>query len=146
MCPIKLQHVQLLGQPTGTLAFVGMLIGDNWSHAEVRTSIYGQCRPRSNHADACKDPRKARNVTRLLFRRLFPFGHETSAQPIPMTWLRHWQCTYNYFISNKFYRFACPFVNKTFMSPEAKGNSSNLVYGLYNVVMVIMVCLHKHMP
>ena len=47
-CPIKLQHVQLLGWPTSALALVGMLIGDNWSHVEVRTSIYGKCWPHSN--------------------------------------------------------------------------------------------------
>ena len=29
MYPIKLKHVQLLGRPTGALALVGMLIGDN---------------------------------------------------------------------------------------------------------------------
>ena len=34
--------------------------------------------PRSNPADVCKGPRKARNVTRRIFRRLFPAGHETS--------------------------------------------------------------------
>ena len=28
-------------------------------------------------ADMCKSPRKARNVTRRIFRRLYPAGHET---------------------------------------------------------------------
>ena len=55
MCPIKLQHVQLLGRPTGALA-----------------------QPRSNPADVCNSPRKACNVTRQIFRRLFPAGHETN--------------------------------------------------------------------
>ena len=41
-------------------------------------SIYGQCRPRLNPADVCKSPRKARNVTRWIFRRLFPAGHEAT--------------------------------------------------------------------
>ena len=86
MCPIKLQHVQLLGQPTGTLAFVGMLIGDNRSHVEVRMSIYGQRWPRSNPADLCKSPRKVRNVTRRIFHRLFPDGHDTKCdQTLPLT-------------------------------------------------------------
>ena len=42
----------------------------------MRTSIYGQRQPRSNPADVCKNPRKACNVTRRIFRRLFPAGHE----------------------------------------------------------------------
>ena len=42
----------------------------------MRTSIYGHRRPHSNPADVCKSPRKARNV---IFRRLFPAGHETMA-------------------------------------------------------------------
>ena len=41
-------------------------------------SIYGQRQPRSNPADVCKSSRKARNVTRPIFRRLFPAGHETN--------------------------------------------------------------------
>ena len=68
--PIKLQHVQLLGWPTGALALVWMLL--------VRMSIYGQCRLHSNPADVYKSPRKVRNVTRQIFRRLFPAGHETT--------------------------------------------------------------------
>ena len=44
---------------------VRMLIGDNWSHVEATTFIYGQCRPHSNPADVLKSPRKARNVTRF---------------------------------------------------------------------------------
>ena len=40
----------------------------------MRTSIYGQRRPRSNPADVCKSPRKACNVTRWIFRRLFRLG------------------------------------------------------------------------
>ena len=43
-------------------------------------SIYGQCQPCSNPADVCKSPRKAHNVTRRIFRRLFPAGHETTTQ------------------------------------------------------------------
>ena len=39
--------------------------------------MYGQSRLCSNPADVCKRPRKARNVTRRIFRRLHPAGHET---------------------------------------------------------------------
>ena len=42
-------------------------------------SIYGQRRLRSNPADVCKSLRKVRNVTRRIFCRLFPAGHETTA-------------------------------------------------------------------
>ena len=35
-----------------------MLIGDNWSHVEVWTSIYGQHRPHSNPGDMWKPPKK----------------------------------------------------------------------------------------
>ena len=48
-----------------------MLIGDNWSHLEARTSIYGQRRPHSNPADVCKSPRILPYVTRRIFRRFF---------------------------------------------------------------------------
>ena len=43
-------------------------------------SIHGQCRLRSNPADVRKSPRKAHNVTRQNFSRLFLAGHETRAQ------------------------------------------------------------------
>ena len=35
-----------------------MLIGDNWSHVEAITSIYGQRRLRSNPADVMQKPKK----------------------------------------------------------------------------------------
>ena len=44
----------------------------------MRTSIHGQRWPRSNPADVCKSPRKVRNVTRRIFRRLFLAGHKTT--------------------------------------------------------------------
>ena len=50
----------------------------------MRTSIYGQRWPRSNPADVCKSPRKAHNVTRWIFRRLFPAGHETRGSLNPL--------------------------------------------------------------
>ena len=50
-------------------------------------SIYGRRRPRSNPADVCKSPRKVRNVTRQIFRRLFPAGHETIC--LRMMWPCH---------------------------------------------------------
>ena len=34
----------------------------------------------SSPADVCSNPRKARNVTRRIFRRLYLAGHETSKQ------------------------------------------------------------------
>ena len=44
---------------------VWMLIGDNWSHVEAITSIYGRRRSCWNPGDICKVPWKARNVTRF---------------------------------------------------------------------------------
>ena len=66
-------------RPTCALALVWMLIGDNWSHLEAKTSIYGQRRPHSNPADVCKSPRIQPYFTRRIFHRLYPAGHETSS-------------------------------------------------------------------
>ena len=41
-------------------------------------SIYGQRWPHSNPADVCKSPRKTHNITRQIFCRLVPAGHETT--------------------------------------------------------------------
>ena len=90
---------------TGTLVLVGMPISDNWSHVEVRMSIYGQRQLCSNPADMCKSPRKARNVTRRIFLRLFPAGHETTPwwdrlYCIQWSWMQlrkyqNWKSTYS---------------------------------------------------
>ena len=64
--------------PVASLALVRMLIGDNWSHLEARTSIYGQHPLHSNPADVCKSPRIPPYFTRWISHRLYPVGHKTT--------------------------------------------------------------------
>ena len=118
---MKLWHVQLLGRPTCALALVWMLIGDNWSHLETRTSIDGQRWPHSNSADVCKSPRILPYVTRRIFRRLFPAGHETTELSVPTKstptkWASH------KINPNKSYMYYCTVVLQKGRAPYKSAN------------------------